>query len=261
MTKRNIPTSLAHLKGVYDRAVIVHSQHGRQLAAFNFEVDKRKAMTARNIESILDPKRRDEMAKLYSEEHTEWLKAYRTETSEARWKDARELNTLREDAMEAKAMLTNPVALATVAEFGTPERNAIAVEINGLAPRALLNLANLAVRTGNRAMVGALVVANDKLPRAERPFSSQDIAAAVFGAEAEQAAKLVADIDRLHAESIAAVRETEGQPLGPTERISHGLRHGGHAVQPRPIVVVKPKSPVSKIADALKVNEDGSIAA
>ena len=166
------------------------------------------------------------------------------------------MNSLRDDAMEAKAILTNPVALATVFGFGSPERNAVAIELNGLAPRALANLATVAVRTGNKAMVGALVVVNDKLPRAERSFSSQEVATAVFGEEAEQAGKLIAEIDKLHAQSIAAVRETEGQPLTPVERISHGLRHGGVAVQARANTTVKPKSPVAKIADALASSHD-----
>lgn len=244
-TKRNIPASLAHLKGVHDRVVTVKAQHGRQLAAFNMEVDKRKAMTARNVDSITDAKRRDEMAKLYESELSDWLKSYRKETSEARWKDAGELNTLRADALEAKAILTNPVALATVHGFGTPERNAMATEVNGLGPHAMRNLATVAVRTGNKALIGALVVANDKLPRGDRPFSSQEIAAAGFGAEAEEAGKLIADIDRPHAESIAAVRATEGNPLTPTEKLSHGLRHGGHAVAPSPTVLSKPKTPTS----------------
>src|SRR5687768_1780462 len=125
-TKRNTPTSLAHLKGVFDRAAVVKAQHGRAIAAFNMEVDKRKAMTARNLDSILDPKRRDELARLYQSEMEDWVKQYRKETIETRYKDARELTSLREDAMEAKGMLTNPAALATVFGFGTPERNAMA---------------------------------------------------------------------------------------------------------------------------------------
>lgn len=255
-TNRNVPTSLAHLRGVHDRAKVVSAQHGRSIAAFNLEVDKRKATNARILDSILDAKRKEEMTRLYAEEHREWLKQYRKETSQSRWKDARELNTLRDDATEAKAMLTNPVALATVFGFGTAERNAVATELNGLAPRALLNLATLAVHTGNKAMVGALVVANDKLPRADRPFSSQEIAAAVFGEEAEQAGKLIAEIDKLHAQSIAAVRETEGQPLTPVEKVSFGLRHGGTATSARPVVTVKPKSPVTKISEALAASHD-----
>ncbi|WP_373503141.1 hypothetical protein [Aestuariivirga sp.] len=251
-TKRNIPASLAHLKGTYDRAVIAHASHGRQLNAYNMEVAKRKAMTARNVEAITDPKRRDEMSKLYESEFADWLKGYRSETSESRWKDAGELNTLRADAIEAKAILTNPVALATVHGFGTPERNAMATEVNGLGPHAMRNLATVAIRTGNKAMIGALVVANDKLPRGDRPFSSQEIATAGFGEEAEQAAKLIAIIDRLHAESIAAVRQTEGNPLTPNEKLSHGLKFGpGRAVPVSPTVLSKPKTTTSKISSGL----------
>lgn len=249
--KRNIPASLAHLRGVYDRAAIVSADHGRNIAAFNNEVAKQAAIVQRRIEAT-DASRRDEAAKLYQAEHADWLKKHRGETSSARWQGAGELQALRNDAVEAKAMLTNPVALATVFGFGTPERNAVAVEVNGLGPHAMRNLATVAVRTQNKAMAGVLILANDKLPRGDRPFSSQEIAAAVFGEEAEQAAKLIATIDRLHAESIAAVRQTEGNPLTPTEKLSHGLRHGpGRAVSVSPTVLSKPKTPTSKISSGL----------
>jgi hypothetical protein len=248
--KRNVPTTLAHLKGIHARAVAVQAQQGKALADFNWQVDKRIADNQRRLE-MTDPRHRGELGRILAEEHKDWMKSFRMETDEPRWKDAKELTALKDDSLVASALLTNPVALATVFEFGKPERNAMAAEVNGLGPAAMRNLATVAVQSGNKAMIGALVVANDKLPKGDRAISSQEIATAVFGAEAEEAAKIIAAIDKMHSQVIAAVRVTEGKPLSSVEKISYGLKHEGHAVQPRPTGTLKLKTSVDRISEGL----------
>lgn len=256
--KRNVPTSLAHLKGVYDRAATVNAQHGRQIVAFNTTVDRRKADIQRRVESITDLKRRDEAAKLYAAEHEDWLKSYRKETSDSRWKDARELTTLREDAVASRSMF-NPLAMATSYNLGQPKRSAIEASLNGLGKMALKNIADRARLEGDKDTLAALVVTIDKMPRGDRPpITSQELAEAGFGAEAAQASKLIADIDRLHAQAVAAVRETEGQKLSPVQQVQHGMTYGsGRAVPVSPTVLNKPRTGTTKISDALASHDFG----
>jgi len=250
--KPNVPATMAHLKGVYERAVMVKTQHDKTLAEFNGEVAKRRADVDRRIQET-DFSRRDDAKRLYESEYSDWLRAHRKATSGSRWKDAAEMQTLRDQAVQSRELLANPIAIATVYKLGSPERNAVAMEVNGLGPAALGNLAKVAVGSKDKAMIGVLVLANDRLPAKIRPFDSHDLAEMGFGDDAAEAAKLIHTVDRLHAESLAAVRASEGTPLKPIESIAHGLkfeRAGGMGPQPH-VKGPKPETATTKIAEGL----------
>jgi hypothetical protein len=89
--------------------------------------------------------------------------------------------------------------------------------------------AELAIATGDRAMASAVLVANDKLPRKQRPFASAEFAKAVVGEETRGVQQQIASLrDR-----IATAKELntvfERGTSNPTDKIERGIRQRGLA--------------------------------
>lgn len=252
-----IPMDLTALRALSTKASELAERVDRAVQAHNAKEALERSNIEARVASISNPQRRGEAHALYMAEHAEWLKGHRRETEESRWTPLRELNILREAAMSAKELIGSPIVVATSWNLGKPERSAIAAEIAGLGPAALANLARRAELTGDRNLAAALVVANDKLPRGERPFNSQSLADKVFGKECQAVNDLVKHIDVATAKAIAANRAADGKPLVGVERISNALKHGPAINHERKFAVPsRSKTPTQRISEGLLASED-----
>ncbi len=96
-------------------------------------------------------------------------------------------------------------------------------------PAMLQTFAELAIATGDRAMASAVLVANDKLPRKQRPFASAEFAEAVVGEETSAVQQQIASLrDRIvTAKELNTVFERGTS--NPTDKIARGIRQRGLA--------------------------------
>lgn len=253
----SIPLDLTALKALAAKADLLSKKVEAAVSAHNSKAELELMNIGARVSNIIDPKRREEAHAIYMQEHAEWLKDHRKATEADRWEPLKELNSLREAAFQSKELLGNPVVVATAYGLGSPERSGIANEIAGLGPMALLNLSRRAELAQDRNLTAALVCANDRLPRSDRPFQSQALAEKVFGAECKAVAEIVRNVDALTAKSVALNRAAEGRPLSGTEKISAALTHG-NAINPdkRPTLTAKAKSPTQKISAGLLKSAD-----
>lgn len=252
-----IPLDLTSLKALAAKADLLAKKVDAAVTAHHRKAELELMNIGARVANITDPKRREEAHAIYMQEHADWMKNHRKATEADRWEPLKELNSLREAAFTSKELLGSPVVVATGWNLGSPERSAIANEIAGLGPAALANLARRAEITQDRHLTAALVVANDKLARSERPFQSQALAEKVFGIECRLVSEIVRNVDALTAKAVAANREAEGRPLSGIEKIKSALTHGAAANPERkPILSARSKTPTQKISAGLLAGED-----
>lgn len=178
-------------------------------------------------------------------------------SNDKRWSKLKEMSEMDQRATVARDHYT-PIALATSHQVGSEERGRFLAEYSGLGPAALARAAARAKLTGNKVEAAALITVNDRSPRADRGFSSQDLANFVFGEDSKRANVMIDSIKRAFANSMARNRTLEGKPLTPTESIRHALNHGtdGPRISNRgPVTVVKlgrDKSALAKLEAGLR---------
>lgn len=130
---------------------------------------------------------------------------------------------MREMASDAKAHYT-PIALSTSTGIGSEERGRYLAEYQGLGKAALMRAADRVKLIGNKVEAAALISMNDRSPRSDRGFSSQELAESIFGEDSRKAFEAINKIEHAFANSMARNRTLESKPLSPTESIVHGLR-------------------------------------
>lgn len=225
-------TDLASLRKAAEKSASLARSTESAVSEFN----RRKQQIEQNVEmrvaAVVDPQRREEARKLFTDEAKDALVKLRKETEEARWKHARELHAIAEDLKAVKEHLTNPIIIATAHNLGGERRGRIAREIEGLGPLALSNLRKQAELTGDKDLAAALILQNDKTAKRERLFDSKDLAEIAFGEDCATVKELANVIEVQHAKAIAAVRDSDGTKATPVQKISTGLKHPGERITP-----------------------------
>jgi hypothetical protein len=176
-------------------------------------------------------------------------------SKKARWDRLQELNALRERASEAKPHYS-PIALATSHGVGSEERGRFLKEYEGLGKAAMQRAADRVKLSGSKVEAAALISVNDKAPRADRGFSSSDLADSIFGEDSRKAFEAFRKIEHAFSNAMARNRQLEGKPMSPTESIAHGLRFpNGPRVTTAPVRLIRNKSALDKLEAGLAAAE------
>lgn len=143
----------------------------------------------------------------------------------------KELGAILERVNAVAPLFQSPVVVLARDSLGTPERTHLEAQLAGCGPAALRNYAMLAVATRNKRLGAALLAVADRLPRSQRPFSTQDLATRLVGDEWRQiSGQITATRNRVQ-EGVLRNRSFERHTsLNPTSKISLGLARRAEGV-------------------------------
>jgi hypothetical protein len=115
------------------------------------------------------------------------------------------------------------VTFASLFKIGTPERAQTMAQLQGMGPRELANVAEYAVKTGNKLLVACCKTVNDQFDSKHRAISSQEICDRIWGKQAHDvwnAARTARMAVNGAMAQLRLLRSGERDPLG---KITRGL--------------------------------------
>lgn len=145
---------------------------------------------------------------------------------------ANELNESRRDLLQhadsvkrSRSLMT-PWAIASAHDLGGERRSRLFAEVSLMQPATLANLARRCEAEQDRELCSVLVGVCDKMAPRDRPFSSQDLAAAVFGERSNVAMQHAAHVVQSADAAIAAERALESGRSDSLAKIEAALNDG-----------------------------------
>ncbi len=156
--------------------------------------------------------------------------AHRAHREAVKSSDAERIERLRElDAIERRVravepLFASPVVMLSRAHLGDPVRTQLEAQLSGAGPATLRNYALLAVAGKNVKLGAALYAVVDRMPSPRRPFSTQDLAAKLVGADWEKLSGTIRAVRNRVQEGVLRNRSFErGAALNPMSKIAVGL--------------------------------------
>ena len=146
-------------------------------------------------------------------------------SSDARLQHLKELNAAADSLATTSQLWASPVAVLSRAGLGTPERSAYQQQLTGSGIVELKNAALLAVATNNKVLGAALVAILDRMPARSRPFSAQDLADKLVGAETRQVQDAITAVKLAAQRAINKNREWEAGKVRPLDRVKMALNN------------------------------------
>ena len=140
-------------------------------------------------------------------------------STDARWSHLKELNAAADSLATTQQLWASPVTVLARAGLGTPERSAYQQQLDGSGVVELKNAALLAVATNNKVLGAALVAILDRMPARSRPFSAQDLADKLVGAETRQVQDAITAVKLAAQRAINRNREWEAGKVRPLDRV------------------------------------------
>jgi len=144
-------------------------------------------------------------------------------SSGTRWEQLRELNAAADSLATTAQLWASPVTVLARSGLGTPERSAYQQQLDGSGVVELKNAALLAVATNNKVLGAALVSIIDRMPARSRPFSAQDLADKLVGAETRQVQDAITAVKLAAQRTINKNREWEAGKVRPLDRVKLAL--------------------------------------
>jgi len=144
-------------------------------------------------------------------------------STDARWSHLKELNAAADSLATTAQLWASPVTVLARSGLGTPERSAYQQQLDGSGIVELKNAALLAVATNNKVLGAALVAILDRMPARSRPFSAQDLADKLVGAETRQVQDAITAVKLAAQRAINRNREWEAGKVRPLARVKMAL--------------------------------------
>lgn len=144
-------------------------------------------------------------------------------STDARWSHLKELNAAAESLATTAQLWASPVTVLARSGLGTPERSAYQQQLDGSGIVEFKNAALLAVATNNKVLGAALVSILDRMPARSRPFSAQDLADKLVGAETRQVQDAITAVKLAAQRAINRNREWEAGKVRPLDRVKMAL--------------------------------------
>ena len=140
-------------------------------------------------------------------------------STDARWLHFKKLNAAADSLATTAQLRASPVTVFARSGLGTPERSAYQQQLDGSGIVELKNAALLAVATNNKVLGAALVAILDRMPARSRPFSAQDLADKLVGAETRQVQDAITAVKLAAQRAINRNREWEAGKVRPLDRV------------------------------------------
>jgi hypothetical protein len=177
-----------------------------------------------SVQALSNAQRESAMVEETSRAHREAVKA----SDAARVERLRELEAIERRVRAVEPLFASPVVMLGREALGDPVRTQLEQQLAGAGPATLRNYALLAVAGKNRKLGAALIAAVDRMPAARRPFSTQDLATKLVGADWQKLSGTIRAVRNRVQEAVLRNRSFErGQPLNPTSKIALGLAKRG----------------------------------
>ena len=144
-------------------------------------------------------------------------------STDARWLHFKKLNAAADSLATTAQLRASPVTVFARSGLGTPERSAYQQQLDGSGIVELKNAALLAVATNNKVLGAALVSILDRMPARSRPFSAQDLADKLVGAETRQVQDAITAVKLAAQRAIIRNREWEAGKVRPLDRVKLAL--------------------------------------
>lgn len=220
MAMKKSPPTLTHpwrsvtdIRDALGRAREFGAQQARHLADLNGRVAKRREELDATL-SDLPPSQRTQIAN----RALGGLRAELKRTSlEARGKRLRDLDAVRREVGDAKAHYGSPVMMLMREGLGSERRSRLMQQLEYSGPVELASLAALAASSKDRELGAALVARANRIPHAERPFSTQELADLIVGDDYRAIQAAIMEVEDIAERAMIEDRAFE-TGRNPTER-------------------------------------------
>lgn len=145
-------------------------------------------------------------------------------SEDTRWAELRAFDEAARSLRVTEELFATPAAVLAREGLGTPERTAYQMQASLVGPAGLRNLATLARGTLNKPLAAALCDVVDKMQRRERPFSAQELAAALVGEEQRAVLSAILMVRTEQQRALNLNREFERGGRNPLGRTKVALR-------------------------------------
>jgi hypothetical protein len=216
--------NLADYKQMSIRATGLSEKSKNISALFMLEKAQHWKSFEDTLAKVSNAKSRADLKKDFDQQHADWIREHRKKTNSTRWAYLKELQELREESGRLVRLWESPQVVATLENVGSQERSRYLEQIKTLGPASLASLAMKAEMESNRALASALISVNDALPTDKRPFSSQELASAVFKADVDAAKEAHLQIARAQELAMAENRKCEGFGENAVTRLGRSIR-------------------------------------
>ena len=219
--------SIEHVRGTFDAAQERHASALRSItktiATFDDDAAKRVASFRKrpdgSVRSIEE--RRNYGNEIKRDRAAVFRNAFQSMKNELD-ESRRDLLTHADSVKRSRSLLT-PLAIASAHDLGGERRSRLFAEIRDMPSATLANLARRCEAEQDRELCSVLVGVNDAKASRDRSFSSQDLAASVFGQRSNTAMQHGNHIVQTADAAIAAERALESGRSDSLARIEAAL--------------------------------------
>lgn len=185
------------------------NRHASLLGNLRSRIEKRGTEVERSLSGLADRDRVSVINKSLNGYRAELVR----ESADVRKVQTRELAALAASIRSASTHYRSPIQMLMRSTLGSERRSRIMQQIANSGSVELTSLAEYAAAQRDEELAAALCSRVSELPRADRPFSSSELAGVIFGERHRELAQALVEAERRVLEGLNADTEFEtGKP-------------------------------------------------